>query len=229
MTSVINTAWVQTFNLTNRIGTPDLVLAGTDIFGLPHAASMRAAFNHNIQGFLLVGDIPTVAFAVREQFDHKEIARLHKALWNQGLASILVVHLRLEVQVYSLWQIPISPTVELPEIRDQRLVQTLNLVADALKIFKLIPSVESGDYFEEYYKSFDREARIDATLLSNLQETHRKLTRRNLTPATARQLILQIIFIAYLEDRGIIDPEYFQAALNMPDVRELAAIPAHDL
>ena len=150
MTSVINTAWVQTFNLTDRIGTPDLVLAGTDIFGLPHAASMRAAFNQNIQGFLLVGDIPTIAFAVREQLDRQEIARLHKTLWNQGLASLLVVHLRLEVRVYSLWQLPISPTVELPESRDQRFIRTLNLVADALEIFKLIPSVESGHYFEEY-------------------------------------------------------------------------------
>jgi hypothetical protein len=224
MTSVINTEWVQTFNLTDRIGTPDLVLAGTDILGLPHAASMRAAFNQNIQGFLLVGDIPTIAFAVHEQLDRQEIARLHKMLWNQGLASLLVVHLRFEVRVYSLWQLPISPTVELPEIRDQRLVQTLNLAADALEIFKLIPSVESGHYFEEYSKSFDPAARIDATLLSNLQETHRKLTRQNLLPATARQLILQIIFIAYLEDRGIIYPEYFQTALKMPDVRDLVSV-----
>jgi len=92
MTSVINTAWVQTFNLTDRIDTPDLVLAGRDIFGLPHAPSMRAAFNQNIQGFLLVGDIPTIAFAVREQLDRQEIARLHKTLWNQGLASLLVIH-----------------------------------------------------------------------------------------------------------------------------------------
>lgn len=182
MTSVINTAWVQTFNLTDRIDTPDLVLAGRDIFGLPHAPSMRAAFSQNIQGFLLVGDIPTIAFAVREQLDRQEIARLHKTLWNQGLASLLVIHLRFEVRVYSLWQRPISPTVELPEIHDQRLVQTLDLAADALELFKLIPSVESGQYFEEHDQKFDPAARIDATLLSNLQETHRKLTRRNLLP-----------------------------------------------
>ena len=226
MASVINTEWMQTFNLTDRIGTPDLVLAGTDIFGLSHAASMRAAFNQNIQGFLLVGDIPTIAFAVREQLDRQEIARLHKTLWNQGLASLLVVHLRFEVRVYSLWQLPISPTIELPESRDRRLVQMLKLAADALEIFKLIPSVESGHYFEEYAQSFDPTARIDATLLSNLQETYRKLTGRNLnlTPATARQLILQIIFIAYLEDRGIINLEDFQTALQMPGVRDLVDV-----
>lgn len=224
MTSVNNTAWVQTFGLIDRIGTPDLVLAGTDMFGLPHAASMRAAFHQNIQGFLVVGDIPTIAFAIREELDRQEIARLHKALWNQGLASLLVVHARFEVQVYSLWQRPISPNVPLPAISDQRLVETLDLAADALEIFQLVPSVESGQYFEKHHQSFDPATRIDATLLSNLQETHRKLTRRNLTPATARQLILQIIFIAYLEDRGIIDPEYFQDALHMPDAKGLVDV-----
>lgn len=224
MTSQTDTAWVQTFDLTDRIGMSDLVLAGEDFFGSLHAAAMRAAFKQNVQGFLSIDHIPTIAFAVREQFDHEEITRLHQALWNQGLASLLVMHLPMEVRVYSLWQRPVRPGVDLPADRDWRLIQALNLVADILQIRKLVASVESGHYFEEHQAHFDRAARIDATLLSNLKETQRNLTLHELDATAARGLIRQVIFIAYLEDRGIIDREYFQAALKTLDIQGLADV-----
>ena len=83
--------------------------------------------------------------------------------------------------------------------------------AHALELLGLIPSVESGAYFELHQHHFDSATRVDATLLGNLRETLRQLSAA-LRDDVARALVLQVVFISYLEDRGIIDAADFQAA-----------------
>ena len=123
--------------------------------------------------------------------------------------------LQAEVRVYSLWQRPLSQAVE--EAPDHRLIEALKVGADALELLGLIPSVESGTYFELHQQYFDSGTRVDATLLGNLRETLRQLSVA-LPDEVARALILQVVFISYLEDRGIIDATDFQSAtgLNRP-------------
>jgi len=175
---------------------------------------MRVAFNErDVDGFLAIDGVPTVAFAVRNEFDPEEINHLHNALWNQGLASVLVVHLPMEVQIYSLWQKP-GTTNAGPIERDRRLIQTLQLASDATHLQRLVPSVESGEYFEEHQDRFDPDARVDRALLNNLREARDRLLEEKVPDDVARTLILQVIFIAFLEDRGIIDSDDFEAALG---------------
>ena len=89
MTSVNNTAWVQTFDLTNRIGTPDLCSPVRYFWFSSCRFYACSLSSEKFQGFLACCDIPTIAFAMSEELDRQEIARLHKALWNQGLTSLL--------------------------------------------------------------------------------------------------------------------------------------------
>ncbi len=98
------TSWLDTFGISNRLGTPDLLMRRDAVVGAPHATAIDKTFSHNVDAFLAIQDVPTVAFAVREELDLEEIDQLHKALWNQGLASLLVVRLPTEVRVYSVWE-----------------------------------------------------------------------------------------------------------------------------
>ncbi len=206
-----DTSWLNTFGISNRLGTPDLLLRNDGITTVPHGYAVERAFAERIDAFFTIQDVPTVAFAVREEFDAAEIDQLHKALWNQGLASVLIVRLLTEVRVYSLWQRPVSQAVG--ESLDHRLIETLNLGADALELLALIPAVESGTFFELHQQHFDAGTRVDSTLLANLRTTLGQLSD-TLPSEVARALILQIVFISYLEDRGIIDAADFQAAVG---------------
>lgn len=214
---VRETAWLETFGIANRLGTPDLALARDGILGRSHATAMQVAFRErHVDGFFSIDGVPTVAFVARDEFNDEQVSALHKALWNQGLASLLLVHLPTEVRVYSLWQRPLVNGVN-PIQRDSRLVETLTLASDLMRARaqQLIPEVESGQYFQRHQDKFDRDTRIDAALLRNLRDTRKRLIQRGLPDDIASTLILQIIFIAYLEDRGIIDPEDFQTAIGL--------------
>jgi type I restriction-modification system DNA methylase subunit len=206
------TAWTERFGIAERIGTPDLALDGEAVIGFPHAAAIRAGFGCKVDGFFSISSVPTIAFLIRDRLDRDEIDQAHQALWNQGLASLLVVETPGAVRIYSLWQKPVPAGWAEPVERDRRLVETLDLASQAFAVRNLVPDVESGRYFERHRDRFDRDARVDEALLRNLKITRDRLTDLGVEPNAARTLILQIIFIAYLEDRGIIDSEDFQSA-----------------
>ena len=205
-----DTSWLGTFGIANRLGTPDLLLKrdATAAVGSPSSTAIERPCRRCRWVSFDSASANCRRPVVREVFDSDEIDRLHKALWNQGLASLLVLRLPAEVRVYSLWERPTSNT---RPMRDggQRLVETLRLATDALRIRALVPAVESGTYFERNRDHFDPATRVDATLLNNLKETLSQLSKSLPTDA-ARGLILQIVFISYLEDRGIVDEADFR-------------------
>ena len=143
------------------------------------------------------------------------------------LASLLLVAASNSIRVYSLWHRPVVGTANLPSNQDKRLVEILDLTSEALSALtgtNLISSIESGQYFENHQAAFDRRTRIDSTLLNNLRITHQNLVKKDLSSDAARALLLQIIFIAYLEDRKIIDAEYYAAALPGENIHSLAGV-----
>lgn len=208
------TKWIETLGLTDR-SKPDLFLSSDDIVGAPHAAAMRVGFNElGLAGFFCVNSLPTAAFLLQEQLDTAEINMVHNALWNQGLSSILLVILPDEIYAYSLVEKPVSEEHFAPTLKDRRLIETFNLLADALRASQLIAGIESGRYFQENSERFNEKDRIDSVLLSNLKATERLLVNTGLSPEAAQALLLQITFIAYLEDRKIIDAAYFKRAIG---------------
>ncbi|MGA8029254.1 MAG: N-6 DNA methylase [Bryobacteraceae bacterium] len=219
-------SWLALFGLSDRIGTPDLFLS-PEVHGIAHAGAMRAGFAVGVSAYLSIGTVPTVAFLISDDFEQNEIDRVHKALWNQGLASLLVVLATNVVRVYSLWRRPVAREGQPTRGRDKRLVEVLELTSDALAALRgaeLINSVESGRYFEQHGDAFDKRSRVDTTLLENLRMTHKLLFKEGLSADASRALLLQTIFIAYLEDRGIIEPEYYEAALSGENVDSWAAV-----
>ena len=75
----------------------------------------------------------------------------------------------------------------------------------------MIPSAESGRFWYENDKFFDPAQRVDSVLLSNLLHAFREI-KDDLGGEASQALLMQAMFIAYLEDRRIIGADIFREA-----------------
>lgn len=123
--------------------------------------------------------------------------------------SLLLVLKEDELVAYSLVQRPFQR--QEGQRNDPRLIVTLSLLSDALKLRELIDSTESGRFWFENDTFFDPDDRVDSVLLSNLLEAFRDI-RGDLGGEAAQALLMQTMFIAYLEDRKIIKEAVFRDA-----------------
>ncbi len=124
--------------------------------------------------------------------------------------SLLLVIGDDELTAYSLVQRPFKREGDGPR-HDPRLITTLSLLANALKLRELVDSTESGRFWYENDKFFDPSQRVDSVLLDNLVQSFREM-KDDLGSDAAQALLMQAMFIAYLEDRKIIKPDVFQKA-----------------
>ncbi len=153
---------------------------------------------------------PVIYFRQVKKIDPVEIAEIHRSVWNQGVAPVLVVITSDEVHVYSGLVPPAAAPTDLGTAPG--LVETLSRVQDQLRAFIL--SVESGEYFHIHRRSFDPHRRVDRDLLRNLKKAREKLGHvptARLDQQVLDALLCRLVFTCYLFDRGIIDREYLKA------------------
>ena len=199
--------WVNDLDLAARLGTPELARTGGDAKG-PHALAISIGFEKlNLSGVLSIDQVPSVAFLELPQADETRVRNVHRALWNQGLVSVLIVCLKQEYRLYSVWESPMP--VDGQRDGDRLLIEILRTARDAFRLRTLITEIESGRYFETHRPHFKTAARVDSTLLVNLEESEKLLASESLDQDSARAALLHVIFISYLEDRGILDDQYF--------------------
>jgi hypothetical protein len=75
--------------------------------------------------------------------------------------------------------------------------------------------VESGEFWSTSGPDrIDRRNRIDAALLRDISATEKQLIRANLTIQAAHGLITRTIFLAYLQDRKILTPDFLKEAFG---------------
>ncbi|MFI5394013.1 MAG: class I SAM-dependent DNA methyltransferase [Candidatus Binatia bacterium] len=177
----------------------------------PQAHSMRRAWQEmKLDGILCFDNAPVVYFRSRQHFDEHSVVELHRQVWNQGIAPILIVVSETSVNVFSGLAVPARQN-ELLRDKD-RLVETLDRTADALAVRDLIRRIELGDLFSEHGRCFDPKRRVDRHLLDNLAHARRRLSEVEspmLDPVTIHALLGRLIFICYLVDRKIISRDYF--------------------
>ncbi len=206
--------WKDRLNLSTR-RIPELYENAEDVRSTPHAGAIRAALGElGASAVFCVQGVPTIVILSVDEYDREAIIDLHAALWNQGLASLLLVISSDTVRAFSLARIPYSG--ETHDFDDRCLVQELNAVSHALLLKDIVYSAESGRLWEEYGEYFRSEERVDHVLLDNLTQSHRALCKKGLSSDAAQALLIQTMFVAYLEDREIIGKEYF---LNASDNR----------
>ena len=177
---------------------------------VPHANAIRTALaDLGSSAVFCVQGVPTVVIVVLDEYERERVVALHGALWNQGLATLLLVISGDTIRAFSLSRIPY---IDDPKFDDRCLVQELDAVADGLAIKDFIYGVESGRLWEHYADYFMPSERIDQVLLNNLSVSHDALYRDSMSTDAAQALLIQTMFIAYLEDREIIRPDDFQSA-----------------
>lgn len=199
--------WKDRLDLSMR-DVPDLYEDPQVIGQIPHANAIRTAFEDlNASAVFCVQDVPTVVIVVFNVYDREHVISLHRALWNQGLATLLLVICGDTIRTFSLAR---RPHTDDQLFDDRCLVHELDAVAEGLAVKNLIYSAESGRLWE--HNSFKPSERIDQVLLSNLSVSHRALCRSGLSTDAAQALLIQTMFIAYLEDRGFVTPEHIKSA-----------------
>jgi hypothetical protein len=205
----ISLEWKERLGLTSR-HSPEFYETADTVVDTPHALAIRTALEDlGLSGIFCVQGVPTIVIVTVAQYDAASVVNLHGALWNQGLASLLLVISGDTLRAFSLAR---KPQKEWGQEFDQRcLIDTLDATAHALQIRNLVYGAESGRLWKEHADYFQPKERIDQVLLDNLNESHRSLCK-DLASEAAQALLIQAMFIAYLEDRKIITPDYFKAA-----------------
>ena len=203
--------WKDLLSLSARRA-PEFYEKPDDVGNVPHARALRTTLNGlGASAVFCVQHVPTVVILSVNDYDQAEVESLHAALWNQGLASLLVVIAEETVRVFTLARVPSSGG---EDFQTECLVQALNTTTDALALQNLVYSAESGRFWEDNPGYFRPEERVERVLLDNLSESHEMLKGSGLAPDEAQALMIQAMFVAYLEDRGIIGAEYFKNASN---------------
>jgi hypothetical protein len=205
----LSSQWTEALSLTRRRA-PELYRAEDTVEPGPHADAIRLALGElELAAVFCIEGVPTIGFMSELDVTRERIDHVHRILWNQGLMSLLLVIKDAELIAYSLVERPFVDPVQ--GGTDPRLIKTLSLVADALLLRDLIDSTESGRFWFENDKHFDPDNRVDSVLLENLLQAFREL-KGDLGSDAAQALLMQTMFIAYLEDRKIIKEETFKLA-----------------
>lgn len=201
--------WKDRLGLTHR-QSPELYESVEAVRDVPHAAAIRAALEDmRLSAVFCVQGVPTVAILAADHYDRAAVVDLHAALWNQGLASLLLIIANDTLRVFSLARTPLNDPGDVFEGRC--LIETLSLTAGTLQFQNLIYGAESGRLWRDYGDFFKPKERIDQVLLENLNASHTLLQTEGLSADSAQALLIQAMFIAYLEDREIVTPSYFAA------------------
>ncbi len=164
---------------------------------------------------------PCIYFTQLEQSDPdpRELARLHKLSWNHGLAPMLWVVTPTNVRLYNCYSEPTesnpeSNLIELFENTEASLKQ-LNAHASRLQL-------ESGEFWQwQNAKKIDRKKRVDRVLVEDLKASEKKLRAEGLESQVAHALLMRSIFVAYLQDRGILDKQFFRSRFDVDSFTDL--------
>ncbi|MGE0349240.1 HsdM family class I SAM-dependent methyltransferase [Hydrogenophaga sp.] len=165
----------------------------TEIRGLldPKGA-IRAKAVFDVEG------VPTICFLESngEALDNQSLMRgVRERAWNQNLVSIVLV-----VDDTRALAAPTSlPEATFEEIEFKQ--------AKPFGAFSRA-DIQSGEVFSRHAQWFAPENRVDRKLLSNLGIIVDALTHEGLDKGAAQLLMAQVMFVAYLEHRGIVGEEY---------------------
>lgn len=208
----LDETWKKRLDLEDR-ESPELYESIDAVRNSPHAGAIRATLEGlGASAVFCVQGVPTIVILNLEKYEREHVVNLHAALWNQGLASLLLVMAEDTVRAFSLSRTPYSNPGE--EFERRCLVETLQVTTDALALKGIIYGAESGRFWEEHAEFFKPKERVDQVLLENLISSHDLLVNAGLSTDAAQALLIQAMFIAYLEDRDIISSDYFKSAAN---------------
>ncbi len=140
------------------------------------------------------------------------LTAIRRLAWNHGLAPLLWVVTPTAVLIYNCYSKPRSDD---EREHEHHLIRTFDDIATDLKSLNNFGGrlqLESGAFWRRNEaRRIDRRQRVDTSLLQDLTDAEERLFAENLGVAAAHALLGRCIFVAYLQDRGILKPQFFRA------------------
>lgn len=196
--------WVSALNLGPRLG-HDVLHKVT--LGIPYAGSINDALRLGVSAVHCIEGVPSVAILHNPENDRGKVHRIHKALWNQGVADFLFVIRDESLTIHSLWASP----QETDQRQEDLLLDAFSLLSHQEILFDLLQQVESGSLFSTYSQKIDYKTRVDSRLISDLTAYREELVDDiGISQQQAHNALLQAMFLRYLWDRGIISSKHTQ-------------------
>jgi len=159
---------------------------------LDPAGPIRAHAVFDVEG------VPTVCFFQDDGLlnDAQRLNDIRRRIWNQNLVSIILV-----LSEGTVNPVPVSKRANVGAPMQQSAATPHGHFSAA--------DVQSGDLYARHADWFRHEERVDSYLLRNLNEAVRQLTKvAGLSDEQAQQLVGQLLFVSYLEERGIVTDVY---------------------
>lgn len=166
---------------------------------------------------------PCIYFTQLNEPNPRELAKLHKLSWNHGFAPMLWVITPDEVLLYNCYSKPTKQDENDPK---RHLIDRFETTESDLKYMNQFAGrlqIESGEFWQwEKAKQIDRQQRVDSVLVKDLNETEEKLTKeKKLERRFAHTLLIRSVFVAYLQDRDILNQEFFNNRFGVDSFNEL--------
>lgn len=175
------------------------------------------------QRIFFVEDDPVLVFSALQPGarDH-DILDVFRRFWSLARPRCLFLATGNELRVYALSQAPVSDG-DAQGLTPLETVTHVADVAERLANFHRV-RVESGDAFAAL--GDEQPHRADHQLLRDVTRATGALQDAGLGPRSAHRLIEQAILVRYLEDRGVLTPDYFTLIADQrDDWRRLLAAP----
>lgn len=147
----------------------------------------------------------------------RDLTTIRQLAWNDGLARALWVVTPSKVLIYSCYS---KPRTSDEHEHKYHLIRTFDDIAtnlEALNSFAGRLQFESGAFWREpeVARRINRNQRVDRALLDDLADAEEELVKEDLPVAVAHALLGRSIFTAYLQDRGILKPQFFRAHFSV--------------
>jgi type I restriction-modification system DNA methylase subunit len=226
MNATVSQSWIEQLKLADK-QVPEFFRSFEELeaaqIGISQIHVMRRAWQDlELDGILYQDKSPYIYIKEVSSIDLQETRKLHRRLWNQGIAPFLLVVSPNEFHIYSSLVLPAKENEDINA--DHRLVEVLSRAADALELRQFARSLEFGELFHKKPESFNPELRVDRYLLKNLKAAREKLLEPVkgivLDLKIIHALLWRVIFVSYLTDRKIIDSRYFHK-IGATDVTSL--------
>ena len=172
---------------------------------------------------------PCIYFKALDEPSPETFKNLRTLTWNQGRAPTLCIVTPNVVRIYDSFARPQEDDND-----ESHLLKELKDVKRQLRELEAFhkSKFDTGEFWQsEYGKSIHQNQRVDAAMLADLSATEKALVQAltttlpeqalALSTSIAHALLGRTIFVSYLEDRGLLEPAFFQREYNFESFEKL--------
>ena len=154
----------------------------------------------------------------------EDIYREHRSLWNMNRDNVFIAVSDLHSYIINIKE---KPDSERP-LKNAICLKSFDYGVNSLGFDEIVPSeiskqyIDSAFFFDFVTKNQRKGQEVDKDLLLNLLQLKSDLINEH-NEETIHLIILRCIFIKYLEDRGIFEPDYLVNILKSLDAEQLVS------